>query len=220
MVPGPPRRVILAGAGTMTVPGRPAAGVVPLPAPLAPGWPPAAPAGGHLQGRPFGCRRIGGSLASETGGCPAVRGPRSGPRGVIKIPLGALVATELLFPGRIARRARRAMPVPGLGRLEVRAGAQPCPFGGGLCAAKWYGELSGLRTLAALTSQLGVKLGANSGRRRATSGHIGPRTPQVIGIQGDAWRRSATAGACMACKRSGFESPKLHVSPAQIHVRS
>jgi hypothetical protein len=53
---GPAAGVILAGAGTVTVPGRPAAGVVPLPAPLAPRWPPAAPAGGHLQGRPFGCR--------------------------------------------------------------------------------------------------------------------------------------------------------------------
>jgi hypothetical protein len=56
-------------------------------------------------------------------------------------------------------------------------------------------------------SWLGAKLGANVGRRRAASGHIGPESWQVNGTPGDAWPRPATDRACMACKRSGVRIP-------------
>jgi len=75
-------------------------------------------------------------------------------------------------------------------------------FGGGGPAACSAG-----RSLALLMSFLGAKLGASVGRRRATSGHIGPGLPQVNGSYGDAGPHPATARACMACRRSGVRIP-------------
>jgi hypothetical protein len=150
------------------------------------------PAPGSFSSRVAACRPGGRSSARPAFRVsvhrlrPAVPGPCGGPRGVIKIPLWALVATELLFPGRIARRARRAMPVPGAEPPAGVGGRAAVPVRRRVVRREVVRELSGLRTLAALTSRLGAKLGANSGRRRATSGHIGPRTPQVIGTQGAA----------------------------------
>jgi hypothetical protein len=66
---------------------------------------------------------------------------------------------------------------------------------------------SSRRTLALLMSWLGANLGANAGRHRATSGHIGPESSQVNGMPGDAWPRPATNRACMACKRPGVRIP-------------
>jgi hypothetical protein len=57
---------------------------------------------------------------------------------------------------------------------------------------------------------MGAKLGASIARHQATSGHVGPEPLQVNGPLSDARPRPATDRACMACKRSGFESPKLH----------
>ena len=103
----------------------------------------------------------------------------------------------------------------GVPRLGWRAGAGPG------APRRWPGEIiaagfgggggpaacSTCRTLALLTSFLGAKLGANVGRRRATSGHIEPGLPQVNGSHADARPHPAIAGACMACKRSGVRIP-------------
>jgi hypothetical protein len=75
----------------------------------------------------------------------------------------------------------------------------------GLSAGRPFVRAMG--SLALLMNLLGAKLGANAGRRRATSGHIGPGSRQVNGMLGGAWPRPATDRACMACKRSGVRIP-------------
>ncbi len=44
-------------------------------------------------------------------------------------------------------------------------------------------------------------------RHQATSSNVQPWKPQVNATQGDVRPRPATAGVCMACKRSGVRIP-------------
>src|ERR1022692_3304979 len=76
----------------------------------------------------------------------------------------------------------------------------------------WLGRPD-YRTLAALTSSLGAKWGANVDRHQATSGHVQPRKPQVNATQGHVRPHPATGGVCMACKRSGVRIP---IAPPQF----
>ncbi len=76
-----------------------------------------------------------------------------------------------------------------------------------------HGKVAEFRTLAALMSSLGAKLGANVHRHQATPGHVQPREPQVNATPGDVQPRRATAGVCMACKRSGVRIP---IAPPKV----
>ena len=101
------------------------------------------------------------------------------------------------FPG-LRRRAELSRVLRGDGR-----GSHRCRFR----RRRRAGSLFNLRTLALRTSSLGAKLGANVGRCRATSGHIGPGLPQVNSSYADAQLHPAIAGAYMACRRSGVQIP-------------
>lgn len=50
-------------------------------------------------------------------------------------------------------------------------------------------------------------MGANGPRHQAVGGAIELISAQFSALYSYSSRRLATAGSCMACKRSGFESP-------------
>ena len=116
-------------------------------------------------------------------------------------------ARVLWAPGR-----DRAGQHPGNPHVRLMADLHLCGRRLG-SAMTWRGLSAGRRlvratgSLALLMSLLGAKLGANVGRRRATSGHIGPESWQLNGTLGDSWPCIATGPACMACKRSGVRIP-------------
>jgi hypothetical protein len=132
-------------------------------------------------------------LKAFSAGCSALTGVEAIANGV-----------PLFKQPRVARAKQTELM---LGGFSARCcWAWRCSPTAGTSAAA-AGSLSGPPASALLTSFPGAKLGASIGRRRATSGHIGPRLPQVDGSHADARPHPAIAGACMACRRSGVRIP-------------
>jgi hypothetical protein len=87
---------------------------------------------------------------------------------------------------------------PGIPHVRLMADLHLCDRRLG-SAMTWRGLSAGrpfiraVGSLVLLMSLLGAKLGANAGRRRATSGHIGPESRQLNGTPGDSWPWTATS---------------------------
>ena len=95
--------------------------------------------------------------------------------------------------------------------LEIRHGtvpvtiAQSSPAMAPQCRAP-VGQFDG-SNISGVNEFMGAKLGANVARRQATPGRVRRLSRQVSAMPGDAGRRGAMAGVCMACKRSGVRIP-------------